>query len=451
MRNINFLINKIKSNYFLNCKNIFIISLSFVAIIAFSNFIVSFYSKFVKISYPFCWPIGVFEHRMPSWKHLLVAITVLVIFGFIINYLARIKYKIPYVIFAAIILVLGTNLIQGWRGYIDPIVGGGEGGIEYYHDAIKIKNVYYFLSHFEQLQPSLLCHSAFHPPGAVLTIYLLLKILVKPVLLSVTIAIVSVSLSVFFLYKILLNEFEDEASKYASFLFILIPSVQIYYLATIDAIIAGFLLGALYFFMHPRFFISIIGSVVFIFLASFLTFLFIFILPVIVGFDILVRRNIHRTVFILLCLGIIYIMLYLFFHFNYINSFITAFHLESQFFTNFINYIFTRLQAIFEIILFFGPFLTVMTIRGIRAMKKKKLHLLIIFAFAMFSLISIFIGGAFERGETARACLFMYPYLIFPVVAYLEESKFSIMEKKALLILVFIQSAFMQMFGNYVW
>jgi hypothetical protein len=57
--------------------------------------------------------------------------------------------------------------------------------------------------------------------------------------------------------------------------------------------------------------------------------------------------------------------------------------------------------------------------------------------------------GAWRTGETARACAWIYPYLLFPVAYYLDEAGPGTRVQIAWL--VFIQSVGMQLFGNYFW
>jgi hypothetical protein len=353
--------------------------------------------------------------------------------------------------------VLGTNLLQGWtEGFSTPITGGGGA---YFYDAIKIQDLSAFLGQFEQSQPRILQnHSSKHPPGAVLTIYLLYGVLQNPNLVSVAIAILAVSLSIIFLYRILLTEFKPELSKYLVFLFILIPAVQIYYAAGIDALTASFLLGFLYFFRHPRLLVSIIGSIIFLFLASFLTFGIVFLLPVIIGYELLRHKTILRSASILLGLGMVYAIIYLLFNFNYFNSFVIASYIEGIRetegylpFTDSADYIPTRLEGILEIILFFGPFLTIMMIAGLRLVKDTSLRLLTMSRLMLFTFLALFLVGVFWTGETARVILYIYPYLLFPVGAYLANIEVFPPGRELLLIIVFAQTLLMQLFGHYHW
>ena len=115
------------------------------------------------------------------------------------------------------------------------------------------------------------------------------------------------------------------------------------------------------------------------------------------------------------------------------------------------SYVFTRIQGICEIILFFGPALGLMGMLGIPSLKKRNPSFFALTSLAIITLLSMFLTGAFCSGETARICLFIYPYLLFPVISFLEEKKVSLKEKNALLYLVFIQTVLMQLAGDYFW
>ncbi|GAW94000.1 hypothetical protein [Calderihabitans maritimus] len=211
-------------------KTIINLSLCYVMIVILSNVTIRYLSKLVGYNPPTYWPISIFSLRLlPTVKQFLLALAIFILFHFIIKKLL-VNTRLYLIITSGIILILLTNLLQGWSGLVTPIAGGGVKGIQYYHDAIKISNPLYFLSHFEELQPNLLVHSQTHPPGAVLLFYLMYRSLKKPELMVITIIFVSVVLSVYFLKNILAEEFDNNISNYVSFLFLLIPSIQIYYL-----------------------------------------------------------------------------------------------------------------------------------------------------------------------------------------------------------------------------
>ncbi len=434
------------------------LALGFVGAIIVSNVVVRFICEKVVAFYcPRYWPVSIVVPRLPDWRNCVVAAIVVLVFMLAIRLLFRRGLKIFHIIIFGVVLVIGSNLVQGWEGgFTIPVAGGVSKGIQLYHDAIKIRDPVLFLRQFEQVQQDLLVHSRVNPPGAVLLFYLLSKLVGNPAYIAVVIAVVSASLSMFFLYGILSTEFaEDGLAGYVTFLFILIPGVQIYYAATLDALVASFLLGVLYFFMLRRHSVSIIGSVVSLFLASFLKFLFVFILPVIVALDILKRKSIRRSGLILLSIVLVYTLIYAVFGFNYVNSFVTASVIDNpegfRLFADPASYVFTRLAGVFEIIVFFGPFLSVAAVRGIRAEGKPRSTLTLATWTAAGTLCAMFLVGVFRYGETGRVCLFFYPYMVIPIASYLKHTRVSSSDKKLLLCLVFAQTTLMQMFGNYFW
>jgi hypothetical protein len=186
-----------------------------------------------------------------------------------------------------------------------------------------------------------------------------------------------------------------------------------------------------------------------------MTFGFVFILPVLAGFDILRKKGITRFFLIVLGITFIYLIIYMFWGFNYINSLMIASTIENPHGFRLISeplpYLFTRLENVFEIVIFLGPFLMVLFIRGIYILKDSCPDLYILTLLGFATLLAVFLTGAYVTGETARGCLFIYPYFMFPVTAYLENINIDFREKSQLAQLVFSQSLLMQLFGNYVW
>jgi hypothetical protein len=215
---------------------------------------------------------------------------------------------------------------------------------------------------------------------------------------------------------------------------------------------------------------------------------------------------------ILICGGIIgyYVVLYFTLSYNYIDSFLYASTLENpdgfMLFANPGNYFLTRLDDILDIIYFFGPVLTVLLIQGIKNMKnsikessspqlmllsqenissqqnpeqsitntitqtttqivispkvplleqsseqnQKQFNYLLVIS-ALLALGILFLTGAPKKGETARICLFILPFLLMPVLYLLKSNNISRKEKGILLICVISQSIIMQMFGYFIW
>jgi hypothetical protein len=70
---------------------------------------------------------------------------------------------------------------------------------------------------------------------------------------------------------------------------------------------------------------------------------------------------------------------------------------------------------------------------------------------SLIALLLLFLTGAPKKGETARICMFVLPFLLIPVLYYLDESQFSRIEKMKLLLLVFVQAIILQLFGQCIW
>ena len=149
--------------------------------------------------------------------------------------------------------------------------------------------------------------------------------------------------------------------------------------------------------------------------------------------------------------------------FNYINSFMTAVAAETtqgwELISNPFEYLTSRIKNIMDILMFFGPVLIVLCYKGFKSLKNQKLsndtsaQLYHLVSAAIITLLIIFALGAYDHGETARAAMFIYPFLLIPVAIYMNDSngRISRSEMGLLLLVVFGQGIFMQLIGNYVW
>ncbi len=112
----------------------------------------------------------------------------------------------------------------------------------------------------------------------------------------------------------------------------------------------------------------------------------------------------------------------------------------------------TRLENAGDILVFFGPFLLVLFGRGVRLMRAGVCReLFLLTALGIITLLAMFLTGAFRTGETARACLFIYPYLTFPVAVCLQHYGCGNADRQVLLWLVFGQTLAMQTLAGYYW
>ena len=125
--------------------------------------------------------------------------------------------------------------------------------------------------------------------------------------------------------------------------------------------------------------------------------------------------------------------------------------------TNPIEYFTTRIQDILDIVIFFGPVLSVLAYRGFVMLREeaaqdvdssKKYNIVLA---ALIALGLLFLTGAPKKGETARVCMFILPFLLIPVITYIQRTNMSRRDKIILLALVFGQAVLMQLLGIWVW
>jgi len=405
------------------------------------------------------WPVSMFRFMLPgrggSMWDLVAAAGVLAAFWIV----ARgpwqaVTRRLSGVILLGMGLIAATNLIHGIDyGLVHPHADE----LQYYHDATEVTSAGQFLGAFNDRQADLGCHSRTHPPGAVLTIYALAGLVGSPWAVSLAIAALSVTLSAWFFYGLLVRYVDRDVARLTTLLLLLLPAVQIYYCATLDALIAALMLGVLWSAVHPRAGVGLAVGIVCFFGASFLTFGACFLAPVIVGFEVVCRRSIVRSALVGLGAAAVYLAMATFGGFDYLSAFRTASALENPggflLWADPLSYVMTRLENVAEILLFFGPFLLVLTVRGWKVARADGGYrdLWVLTALGAGTLLAMFATGAFRTGETARACLFIYPYLLLPAAAWLDSWRAGPSEARRLAWLVFGQSLLMQTIGGYYW
>nr|MBP7415096.1 hypothetical protein [Pyrinomonadaceae bacterium] len=207
---------------------------------------------------------------------------------------------------------------------------------------------------------------------------------------------------------------------------------------------------------------SVVGGLLLLTGSFLLTFVSLFILPVLVGFDLIVRRSLRRSVIVIGGMVGIHALLYFLTGYDAWHVFREASHYENpkgfMLFVDPVNYLFTRIEDVAEILFFFGPFLLVLLVRGfrtkfqLRPLADLRLRpLFVLTVLACTSLLGMYAVGAWRTGETARACAYIYPYLLFPVGYYLDDAQVGSSGRLLLAALVFMQSVGMQVFGTYHW
>jgi len=413
------------------------------------------------------WPIGVFEPRAVGWAGLsIVALCCGVAWLGEVAARKR-RYPLPLILGPGLGLVIGTNLIHGVSAGLATPIAGGQPAIQYYHDSLRITSAAAFLRDFTRLQPELLDHGRTHPPGAVLAIHWLRLLVERPEWISLLIAAASVMLSGFFLHRVLAECTGHTAAGYATLLFLLLPAVQIYYCASVDALIATAMLGSVYFSVRRRGGLSLAGAAGCLFAASFLTFAAVFVVPVLFAYEYVARRSGRRTACVVAATAAVYVGLYGLSGFNYWQSFRIAAALENpqgfRLLADPFSYFATRLECVLEIAVFFGPFLIWLVALRLRELPSISPPMAALFWSAIAGLSAMLLAGVFHTAETARAALFVYPFLVCAIAAGSNDGNgsqcvrvttrwpLSGEDRSRLAMLVFGQSVLMQAFGAYFW
>jgi hypothetical protein len=421
------------------------------------------HARLVAFDLAYYWPISVFQPRMPDPGVLARAAGAALVFGVVLRSVVASGYTTTAIVGGGLALLIASNSIQGWADGIPapiaydsrsavfvPVSADGE---QYYHDALRVSDPAAFLRTYEVQQPTLHQHTRTHPPGPVLLLYALNRALPDPALIAIALAGLSLTLSTIWFSRMLAAESPAPVAGYVSFLFVLLPAVQIYYLATVDAVVAALVIGVAHAFRRPGW-MPLLAASLLTSLALFLTFAALFVLPLVVGLELLRERRVTRSAALLACVAGAYGLLYLASGFNWLSSFAIASQVENprgfRLLVDPVNYLFTRFEGIAEIVLFLGPFAGLLLWRGLRSMRLASASGAL-FALACITLLLMFGSGAFRTGETARICLFIYPFLLLPVARYLSRLQPTKGEQARLASLVFAQSLMMQTAGIFYW
>jgi len=406
------------------------------------------------------WPIGIVFPRIPpeigypNALHFGIGAVSVLLFVLGLRLLPKAGYRLLVVGLFGFGLILATTLTHGWQfGLVRATAGTGNMPQDYYQDALRISSPVEFLREFDERQAELSIHSRTHPPGAVLAFFYLHRLLGDPAVITIAIAGLATGLSVLFLGLILAGAYQPATVGRTLFLFLLIPAVQIYYAASLDALIAPLVVGACVFlFAKSRAWLVV--SFFCLTLASFLSFGTMFVVPVVLAFEYWRSRRPWRSLLLIGLVAGFYLALHAFFGFNYVRSFQVASALENpdgfRLFAQPGDYLMTRAEDVGEIVLFLGPFLLGLVLSGLMKTKARgELSVLSLLAIASFC--AVLITGAYRTGETARAALFLYPFLVLPAAGELATLGDENARYGRLAALVFCQALLMQLAGDYWW
>lgn len=359
-------------------------------------------------------------------------------------------------------LILSGNLMQGSpeQAFYQPFQGSE---LQYYYDAVQITDWQDWLRTFHKKQPYLLDHTRSHPPFAVLLHHLFLSVSGGSVAVLAGAFILFSSLAVPFVWHILKNfDIPLKTRRLLTLLFTVLPAVNIYSAVCLDGVILTcstlFLLGLSIFFKDgpgkKSFFWLALGTL----LMNMLTFGGLFLFGVLILLSL--RQIVMKQNFAMLfAAGTLASVLGFFgwladdvLGYNHIRSFFTASLLENpegfRGLSEPVNYVMTRIENISELALFlsFGCVAVLWRKNMARMSLCEYQNDPIMTTYAgIAALFLMFLAGAFYTGETARACLFLYPYLLF-LFQRIEHNML-----QCLIVLAGLQCIVMQLCGWYFW
>lgn len=392
------------------------------------------------------WPVSLFAPVPPTVFRLGLGAIALGFFGSALLLARRSAYPLPVVLGTGVVLVLLTNLMHGWPdGFatVDPEA--------YYLDVPAVADPLSFVRDFNVLQPTLHLHSETHPPGAVLAYWGLDQVFHDPAWVGVALSVLSVLAGGLAVHALFRREHDARAAATMTLLFLLLPATQVYFGATLDALVCALFAGALAFWLRPGRW-NLAGALACLFAASMLTFLAAHLLLVLVAFSLFARRDPVRPLALVGLFGLLHLALLLGTGFDYAAAARAASAAENplgfRLLVEPVDYLFTRVESVGELAFFLGPFLLVLGVVGWRVTRAahRDFHVLALASLGVFALMLA--AGVFRTGETARAAMYLYPALLMPVATVVARSEER--ERSLLLGLVFAQALAMQLVGHYM-
>jgi hypothetical protein len=414
---------------------------------------------------PEYWPISIFEFRIgqlrPEWM-IPALVAAIAVFALAMVYLRRDGTSIVPVVVGGVVLLVLSNLLHGFtHGFVVPLATR-EG---YYQLAPTITDPLAFIRTYEANQLSYVVHAKTHPPGAVLTFTLLDWLFGSRAPIAAAIALLSLPTSAYLLYRLLATYYSRRVARYTTLLFVLLPAIQIYYLASIDALITTLMLATVYLFTRESRWATL-GAFVPLLVVSFQLFLFVFLLPILAGIAFFRREKIAPLTAMVLGLVGFYLFVDVALGYNYIHGFLIASNQQNpggfMLLAEPARYVFTRFEDIAELALFFTPFLCLLAARELLALWRdvggrrpladsREREPFVMATLALVGFAALLAAGVYHTGETARGAMFMYPFLMLPVAAAIDRIDSAWRGEWLLAAAVFGQTLVMQLIGGYLW
>jgi hypothetical protein len=401
------------------------------------------------------YPLSVFKLRVPGEERIVPVLALAITFyGARPLLLPGARMTAWVIVPLGVLWLVASNLLQGLRYGLDyPTASVGTGGIEYYHDAILIKGGLWFLARFNDIQFELLEHARTHPPGPVLLYYVLHHALKYPIAISIAVGALSLGIGLPYLRRGVVLLLGRDPSPGGLYLYLFMPAVMIYGIAVVDAVIASLFLATLVEFLDEERRASPLLAALWLALSLCFTFAALFLLPVLGGFELLRRRRVARSLMVFGAAALLLWSLWLTTGFDWLESFRRASAIENEkgflLLANPRGYLWYRLGAVAEILVFFTPFMAVLAYRGLGKLRREHADAFALTWLGPAVLGLMLLAGMLKIGEAARVCIFIVPYLILP--AYRTWDDLDRTGRLRTLGLVLGWSTLMQLFGFYHW
>ena len=402
-------------------------------------------------------PFSVIYPNAFLWSGLFYAAAFLISGFFALKFLD--KMSVFTLIVVCFFLVVLGNLSQGSFsiGFLEPIYLKGR---QYYTDAIAISNGDLWLRDFSKNLESFQLHTKTHPPFTTLLHYWILKFSGGSIAAVAFVFSILGGLSFPLFYKSMRDlDFDKKKAKELLLLFAVIPSVNIYLFVSIDALVLTstliFILGITRYFKFGKIeFYSVLLVSLGLFLMNMLSFsgLFLFAVLGLITLYFLFKNRIDFLVFSIVC-GVIFlvglVLLYVFTDYNHCEVFLLASHSENPDGFRLLHqpliYFFTRVENVAEIFLFLSFGFIAVLFSQKNELTSLDISIKVLSFSGVISLGVMFLTGAYGTGETARACLYIVPFIV------LLLKNVSSVNYRILFLLCLFQTFGMQMIGNFFW
>ncbi len=319
--------------------------------------------------------------------------------------------------------VASNGILGADVGFANTIVGQNPLSPQYHTDALAIADSGAFVANYEALQPSLTTHSKTHPPGPVLLMKHGIDLGASPMLWALLLGVLSLGAMLLLLDACLAMGGQSGEERGWWVLAVgCLPAIQIYSIYSIDASIAA-LAGSLA--LAPRLlrpWARIVMAALALCAIAWLSFGVVVLALLVPAAWYVWRRPIWEPIAVLCIAALSGIALHAATGYDYFESFRIASRLENpqgyRLLADPVSFLATRLENMAEPLLFAGPVVLLILAATIAGRKQVTNPDLGVTGVLVALLVLAFLTGAYRTGETARACLFVWPFLGAAIGAY---------------------------------